>query len=63
VIGVDADADAVAICTLRGGCYVRAEGEALPFRRSATAPSRSCIASRSSSTSVPSSARWRRWCP
>ena len=32
VIGVDADADAVAICALRGGGYVRAEGEALPFR-------------------------------
>ena len=32
VIGVDADADAVAICALRGGRYVRAEAEALPFR-------------------------------
>ena len=37
VIGVDADADAVAICALRGGRYVRAEGEALPFRDGAFA--------------------------
>jgi len=32
VTGVDADADAVAICALRGGRFVRAEGETLPFR-------------------------------
>jgi SAM-dependent methyltransferase len=32
IVGVDADADAVAICTLRGGRYARAESEALPFR-------------------------------
>jgi SAM-dependent methyltransferase len=37
VVGVDADEDAVAICTLRGGRYARAEGEALPFRDGAFA--------------------------
>ena len=37
VIGVDADADAVEICRMRGGRYTRAEGEALPFRSDAFA--------------------------
>ena len=37
VVGVDADRDAVAICTLRGGRYAHAEGEALPFRDGAFA--------------------------
>jgi ubiquinone/menaquinone biosynthesis C-methylase UbiE len=39
IVGVDADADAIAICALRGrgGRYVRAAAEALPFRDGAFA--------------------------
>src|SRR5207245_1731412 len=41
VVGVDADPDAIAICELkrrvRGGRYVRAAAEALPFRDGAFA--------------------------